>query len=244
MKKKRPSSKSLSLIEKTWRFNDKVADNFDVHVNQSIPHYNDLQKYLVQLSEWFLKDGTVVYDLGCSTGETIEKILKLDVSTKYKIVGIDNSQRMLDLAKEKIAKVENRNVEVIFENIDLTKDLQFEKSNLFYSILLFPFINYENRRKIIRGIYESLETGGALITVEKVRSSNSDFEDILNQLYFDFKLEQTLTEKDILAKAKSLRSSMYLFDEKTIFDDLEEAGFKKHEVFFKCFNFLGYIAIK
>ena len=100
MKKKRPSSKSLSLIEKTWRFNDKVADNFDVHVNQSIPHYNDLQKYLVQLSEWFLKDGTVVYDLGCSTGETIEKILKLDVSTKYKIVGIDNSQRMLDLAKE------------------------------------------------------------------------------------------------------------------------------------------------
>ena len=61
MNKKRRSSKSLSLIEKTWRFNDTVAENFDVHVNQSIPHYNDLQKYLVQLSEWFLKDGSIVW---------------------------------------------------------------------------------------------------------------------------------------------------------------------------------------
>ena len=65
--------KLISLVEKTWRFNDKVAENFDKHVIQSIPHYQDLQKYLVQLSEWFLKDDTYVYDLGCSTGETIKK---------------------------------------------------------------------------------------------------------------------------------------------------------------------------
>ena len=236
--------KSLSLIEKTWRFNDTVAENFDQHVSQSIPHYDDLQNYLVQLSEWFLKDDAIIYDLGCSTGATIEKILKLNISTKYKIIGIDNNQKMLDLAKKKVHKLKNDDVEIEFSNIDLTSNIEFEKSNLFYSILLFPFFSYEKRETILKKIHSSLKVGGALISVEKVRSKSSHFEDILNQLYFDFKLQQDLTEEEILLKAKSLRSSMYLFDEKTIFKSLSDCGFKEYEVFFKCFNFIGYIAIK
>jgi len=244
MKKKKNHRRSFSLIEKTWRFNDTVAENFDQHVNQSIPHYKDLQNYLVQLSEWFLKDDAIVYDLGCSTGTTIEKILRLNISTKFKIIGIDNNQKMLDLGKKKVNRLKNNNVEIQFSNIDLTSDIEFEKANLFYSILLFPFLNYERREAILKKIYSSLEVGGGLICVEKVRSKSSHFEDILNQLYFDFKLQQELTEEEILSKAKSLRSSMYLFDEQTVFKSLNDCGFKEYEVFFKCFNFIGYIAIK
>ena len=61
---------------------------------------------------------------------------------------------------------------------------------------------------MLKKIYSSLEVGGALICVEKVRSKSSHFEDLLNQLYFDFKLQQELTEEEILSKAKSLRSSI------------------------------------
>ena len=92
---------TLSLVEKTWRFDDKVALKFDTHVNQSIPHYLDLQSYTVKLSERFLKDNTLVYDLGCSTGETIKAILNLNISTKFSIMGFDNSQKMIELAKKK-----------------------------------------------------------------------------------------------------------------------------------------------
>ena len=91
---------TLSLVEKTWRFDNKVAKKFDTHVNQSIPHYLDLQSYTVKLSEWFLKDNTLVYDLGCSTGETIKQILSLNISTKFSVMGFDNSQKMIELAKE------------------------------------------------------------------------------------------------------------------------------------------------
>lgn len=234
----------LNLIGKTWRFNDEVADAFDVHVAQSIPHYNDLQNYLVQLSEWFLKDDEVVYDLGCSTGETIKKILELKISTSFSIIGIDNSEKMITLAKKKIKKLNKRNIKVELRNDDIKKNIKFKKSNLFYSILLFPFFNYNQRFRILKNIYSSLNKGGALICVEKVRSSTSHFEDILNQLYFDFKLKKNLSEREILEKAKSLRSSMHIYDEKTLFKSLREAGFKETEVFFKCFNFIGYISIK
>ena len=236
---------TLSLVEKTWRFDNKVAIKFDTHVNQSIPHYLDLQSYTVKLSEWFLKDNTLVYDLGCSTGETIKAILNLNISTKFSIMGFDNSQKMIELAKRKTSKIikNNERVKVNFQCKDITK-INLKKSNLIISFLLFPFLNSEQRRALLKKIYKSLNSGGAFICVEKIRAKNSYFEDILNQMYFDFKLSKNLSEEEILNKAKSLRSSMYLFDEKKSKSLLESAGFKNYEIFFKCFNFIGYIAIR
>ena len=96
--------KNFDLVNKSWVFNKKVAKNFDKHVNQSIPDYSDLQNYIASLSEWFLKDGAVIYDLGCSTGETIKRITSLNVTTKIEIIGIDSKSSMLKLAKKKIKK--------------------------------------------------------------------------------------------------------------------------------------------
>ena len=100
-------------------------------------------------------------------------------------------------------------------------------SVLFFSKFLFLFIS-----------------SSYFILVEKIRSSDPQFEDILNQLYFDFKLRQNLTESEILKKAKSLRSSMFLFNEKKTSQLIKKVGFNSYEVFFKCFNFIGYIIIK
>ena len=74
---------TLSSIEGTWRFNDNVAKNFDKHVNQSIPHYGDLQIYISSLAEWFIKDGSLIYDLGCSTGESVKNISRKTIKEKY-----------------------------------------------------------------------------------------------------------------------------------------------------------------
>ena len=63
-------------------------------------------------------------------------------------------------------------------------------------------------------------------------------------MYFDFKLRNNLSEKEILKKSKSLRSSMHLFNENTAKNLLKKSGFSNYEVFFKCLNFIGYIAIK
>ena len=241
---KRKDKRPVQLIEKTWSFTDTVAENFDLHVNQSIPHYSELQNYLVQLSEWFLKDNEIVYDLGCSTGETIKKLLELNISTCTKIIGIDKSKRMVDLARKKIKKVKNSNAKVTFEVADVSSGFELEDCNLVLSNLLFPFLNFNNRKLLLKKIYQSLQKGGALIAVEKVRSRNSTFEDLLNQLYYDFKLSKNLSEKEIISKAKSLRSSLSLYTEEDLFKTIEDSGFKDYEIFFKCFNFIGYIALK
>lgn len=237
---------TLSSIEGTWRFNDNVAKNFDKHVNQSIPHYKDLQLYISALAEWFIKDGSVIYDLGCSTGESIKNICKLNTKTKFEIIGLDSSKKMIDLAKKKLnlKKLKKEGVNISLKTLDILKIKKFKKSDLFLSVLLFPFINIHNREKIMQKIYKSLNPGGGFILVEKIRSSDPQFEDILNQLYFDFKLRQNLSESEILKKAKSLRSSMFLFNEKKNTQLIKKIGFNNYEIFFKCFNFIGYIIIK
>ena len=100
------------------------------------------------------------------------------------------------------------------------------------------------RKQILNNIYDALEFGGAIICVDKVRANHSDFEDIFNQVYFDFKMNKKLSSNQILNKAKSLRSSMHLFNQNEIYELFQNSKFQKIEVFFRWFNFIGFIAIK
>ena len=252
-KKKLSFSKGLTTIEGSWKFDNNVAINFDEHVSQSILHYKDIQKYVCSLSEWFLKENSITYDLGCSTGETIKKLSTLRISNKVKMIGIDSNKQMIKIAKSKLMlqkKIfkKQKNIiskpEIEFLCRDILKINSFQKSNLFISILLFPFLNYAQRKKILTKIYDALVFGGALICVDKIRAKSSDFEDIFNQVYFDFKIDKKLTSNQILNKSKSLRSSMHLFNQDEIYDLFRNCKFTKTEVFFRWFNFIGFIAIK
>jgi tRNA (cmo5U34)-methyltransferase len=237
--------KGISSVEGTWKFTDNVAKSFDKHVNQSIPHYKEIQKYVNLLAEWFLKDETIVYDLGCSTGETINTILNSGISNKLRIIGIDENRKMVKIAKSKIIRSKkNKKIKIEFKHGDITKIKSFKKSNLFISILLFPFLNIVQRKNLLKKIYKSLNYGGGFILVDKIRADHSDFEDMFNQVYFDFKIDKGLTAKQILNKSKSLRSSMYLYHQNQILSLLKESKFRKYEVFFKWFNFVGIVATK
>ena len=243
MKNKRISlGKGISSVEgESWVFNKNVAIAFDRHVRQSIPFYELIQKYIISLSEWFIKDNSLIYDLGCSTGETARNILKFNKQKriKFKYIGIDNSKQMIKLAKKKIKKKN-----IIFKTADINNILFNKNSDLFISLLLFPFLKLHDRQKLLKKIYSSLKIGGALIFVDKVYSENPLVQDIFNQIYFDSKIENKLTTTQILNKAKSLRGSMNLYQQPELIKFCKNAGFKKIDVFFKWFNFVGFIAIK
>ena len=76
----------------------KVADQFDSHVRKSIPHYEDIQKYISRLSIWFIKKNSTIYDLG------VLQELRFNISNIHKknlkFVCIDQSKKMLNLAKK------------------------------------------------------------------------------------------------------------------------------------------------
>lgn len=242
MKQKNYFGKGISSVDGTsWKFDKNVSNKFDEHVRQSIPHYDEIQKYICSLSEWFVKENSIIYDLGCSTGETAKNLCLKYPNKNFIYNGYDLSTTMI-----KIAKIKNKknNKKIFFKMSDINK-INFKKnSDLFLSILTFPFLNSKERIKLYKKIYKSLNYGGALIFVDKIRSSKSVYEDMFNQVYFDFKIDNKLKHEQVLNKSKSIRSAMQLFEIEEINSFLKESGFKKSEIFFRWFNFVGIIAIK
>ena len=47
-------------------------EGFDNHIEKSIRGYRDLWTDILKLSEYFVEDGTVVIDIGCSTGRLLK----------------------------------------------------------------------------------------------------------------------------------------------------------------------------
>ena len=236
--------KNLIKISNSWKFNRNVSKNFDNHVVQSIPFYNEINKTIVALSEFFMKENSKIYDLGCSTGNIASGLIKLNLSHSVSIYAIDKEKSMLEAAKKKIKKLNiNKNTKIKFLKQDIQKS-KLDKNNLTICSLIFPFLKKNDQFKLLKKIYKALEKGGAVIILDKIMSNDVEFEMMFNQIYFDFKKRKDIKSIEIIKKAKSLRSVHSLKSQKETEELLYKAGFKKIENFFKFINFSGFIATK
>ena len=137
MKKK--LDKKIIHISNSWSFNKNVSDNFDLHVKQSIPFYHEIINAIASLSEFFMKENSVIYDLGCSTGNIISSLSKLNLSHSIEIYGVDREEHMLKIAETKLKKLKvKKNIKISFIKKDVLK-LSLKQNNLTICSLLFPF---------------------------------------------------------------------------------------------------------
>src|SRR3546814_14340655 len=87
-----------------FAFNKEVATVFDDMVSRSVPYYDEMQRMTVELVRDFAVDDTNIYDIGCATGTTMALIDRYIGETKVNLVGIDNSQELLDKARKKTGR--------------------------------------------------------------------------------------------------------------------------------------------
>ena len=237
-----PVKKKISFkISRTWSFNKSVSKVFDAHVIESIPLYKRFNNQIAKISEFYLKDNAVIYDIGCSTGNYISEICKIK-KNNLKIVGIDQNKDMINIAQKKIRKFKKKNdIKLICKNVF---KLKFEKFDLAICSLLLPFFAHGLQIKLVKKIYRNLNNNGAAIFLNKCISETPRFENIYNQLYYDFKQEQGVSPSDILKKTKSLRSVHSVNTSSQDIKLFKKIGFKKVEIFFKFLNFTGYLVEK
>ena len=58
----------------SWTFAGKVPKKFNNHVKKSVPYYNECHNLINQLSDFFLNNNSICYDLGCSTSTLLIKL--------------------------------------------------------------------------------------------------------------------------------------------------------------------------
>jgi tRNA (cmo5U34)-methyltransferase len=246
MEEKTTVDGDLEQTEGEWTFDQSVAEQFDEHVRKSIPLYEEVQTRVVKLSDWFLKsEGEEhVYDLGCATGTTIERLIdRHGPSPPPKFVGIDLQAPMLEKARTRVGHEDAVN----FLQADISTQMSFPSATLVLSLFTLSFVRENNRKTLLEQIYNDLEHGGALIFCEKTRAQAPFFQDIWNEEYWDFKAEQGLEDEEIIGKAKTLRGQLRPLTLDEYEELLSEAGFDVEnnvDVFFKWFPWTGVIARK
>ncbi|WNI38857.1 methyltransferase domain-containing protein [Chryseobacterium sp. SG20098] len=222
-----------------WKFSGNIVQEFDNHILSSVPLYEQGHTLISNLSDFFLSNDSVCYELGCSTGTLLKKIADHNQNKKIKFIGVEIESDMVNYANDKLKDYEN--IEIICDDI-LSMDLQ--KSDMIISYYTIQFIKPRVRRIIFDKIYESLNWGGAFLLFEKVRGADARFQDILTALYTDFKIEKGFTKEEILDKTRSLKGILEPFSTQGNLDLLHRAGFVDIMSIMKYVCFEGFLAIK
>jgi len=235
---------NISSENANWKFSGKMVKDFEKHVSKSVPIYNRGHELILRLSDFFIKDDSIIYDLGCSTGKLLLDLIKHNknkVDSKY--IGIDVEKDMIDFANSQQKKLKISTKKLKFFNKNLVI-YELDKSDLIISYFTIQFIHPKHRQNVINKIYKSLNWGGAFLFFEKVRYNDARFQDIFTTLYNDYKLEMGYSAEEIINKTRSLKGIMEPFSTQGNLEMLKRAGFKDVTTVLTDICFKGFLAIK
>jgi tRNA (cmo5U34)-methyltransferase len=222
-----------------WTFGEQVARTFSDHVSKSVPLYAEGHDLVCALSDFFVQDSSVCYELGSSTGVLSGKLARRHAATKARFVGIEIVPEMIAQAELECGALAN--LEFVQDDINLHP---YEHTDLFVSFCTIQFVPPHLRQALFNRLYQHLRWGGALLIYEKVRAPDARFQDYMTSVYTDFKLERGYSPDEIIAKARSLKRVQEPFSTQGYLDLFERAGFVDVMSVVKWVCFEGFLAIK
>lgn len=234
--------KNISEGMDKWVFNEGVTRVFGEMLERSIPSYDRMRELVTNIGADYVlsKDlcGLPVLDLGCSTGEQIDRFLDV---LPNRIVGCEVSKSMLSYSMEKYCG----NERVSIFDVDICKQpFPADNCGLISSVLTIQFTPIEYRQNIIKKVYEALTDEGIFIFVEKIIGDNYDFTRTYERLYHTYKMKNGYSLHEIRDKKLKLEGVLVPVTNQFNIELLKQAGFTKIDTFWKDLNFIGYVAMK
>lgn len=227
-----------------WVFDGEVTNCFANMLERSIPDYRGMRSLVYETGRLYVKPKTTIIDIGASTGLSAKLFVQEFHSQEVKFFLIDNSEPMVKAARERFALFPNVYV-ACADSWEILKEVSRNtpgSSSLVLSVLSLQFMPTSYRQTILGDIYKSLADGGAFILVEKVVST--DLDDMMVDLYYKMKRDNGYSEDQIKEKRKSLENVLSPLRPEWNVDMLRSAGFRKVDMFWRCLNFCGWVAVK
>jgi len=225
-----------------FEFNESVARVFDNMLERSVPFYKECLDMVTALVREYARPGTRVYDLGCSTGTLIRELARsLPEPEGVRFTGIDNSPAMLKKARRKLKEFGGR-CELV--EADLNGPLELDGASVVVMNYTLQFVPPGKRKAVLGRIHRALPPGGALILIEKVRGEAKPLDDLFIEQYYRYKREMGYSRMEIARKRESLEQVLVPLTPGENVTILYKAGFETVDVFFKWFNFAGFVALR
>lgn len=235
----------LASIEQ-FRFDDNVAAVFADMIKRSVPGYSTILNMIGDITERYGQDNSQCYDLGCSLGAATLAMRHKLAASGCLIISVDNSAAMIDRCKKTIeldTKSKPDLTPVKLQCCDIG-DVQIENASVVVLNFTLQFIPLEQRQNIIQSIYNGLLPGGILLLSEKVMFEDEPHQQLLTELYHNFKRNNGYSDLEIAQKRTALENFLQPETIDTHKQRLKDTGFASADVWFQCLTFASVIAIK
>ena len=209
-----------------FSFNEAVVDVFPDMIQRSVPGYGTVVRMTGVLTEQYAKEGTHVYDLGCSLGESIRAAELAIGDRACQLVGVDNSPRS----------------KIMWHLSDITQ-MEFKTASVVIMNFTLQFIPINERLELLKQIRSSMVPGGLLILSEKLTMPDTEMNELMVNLHHDFKRSQGYSGLEIAQKRDAIDNVLIPETAEVHRARLTEAGFSRSSVWFQCLNFASFIAI-
>ena len=226
-------------IEKKFEFDDAVASVFDDMLARSVPFYSEVQHLIISLILEQQKENQKVLDLGSSTAKFLLE-LHSKMQTKMRLKGIDNSQAMLERARQ---KSEAFGADITLEFADMLS-YDYQDEDIIIANYTLQFIRPMQRTELVNRLYQGLNDGGLFIFSEKVLFDDKQLDKQMIDIYYDYKKTQGYSAYEITQKREALENVLIPFTIKENIQMCREAGFDKIDTIFQWANFVTFVAKK
>ncbi len=224
-----------------FRFDEPVARVFPDMITRSVPGYSAVIAMTGQLAGHYVRPAAQCYDLGCSRGAgTLAMAARLPAGSR--VVAVDNSPAMVQYFSEDLERsgwadrVELRCADLLDEKI--------EQADFVAMNFTLQFINPMHRFALLERICAGINPGGALLLSEKICFEDTQMDNLMNELYYDYKRSQGYSELEISQKRSALENVLIPETRTEHLERLRAAGFASAAVWFQCFNFCSFLAIR
>jgi len=225
-----------------FRFNKTVAAAFDDMVGRSVPYYAEIQRIVAEIAADFAAPGTNLYDLGCSTGTTMQ-LMDGTINPDVRMVGIDNSDDMLDQARAKHAEIIKRR-RVEFINADFHQGLLIENASVVTMLFTLQFVRPLYREQLMQLIFDGMRDDGVLLLAEKTTSEHTLLNRVFIKYYYNYKKRVGYSETEIARKREALENVLIPYRYEENVELLKKVGFRHVEEAFRWYNFCLMVAVK
>lgn len=228
-----------------FRFDEAVARVFPDMVRRSVPGYDAQLAALAAVAREYPQPQTVVYDLGCSLGAATLAMRPHLTAPGVTMVAVDNSPAMLDRARTilEAQPVPPGTAPVQLVEADVTT-LPLEPTSLVVMNYTLQFIPLEQRAGLLFRIHDALVPGGALVLAEKVCETEPWRHAQLDALHLAYKRANGYRELEIAQKRSALERVLLPETPATHHARLREVGFARVTEWFRCLNFVSFLAVK
>lgn len=224
----------------------KMAPEFRQHIEASIPSYKSLIRNCVKQSGSFVRPGTNVYDVGCTTGHVLASVRRVNRKTHPVVhyLGIDLEPEFIPYWDEHKKHLNTYNTRDLSFELQDARGYGFKRASLILSLFTVQFIPPADKAALLARFHAALVNGGALFIAEKTLAETPRLQERLNSQYLDYKRAAGFTAEQILDKDHALQRQMTTWTDPELRDALRAAGFRELTAFWRDLFFVGYLAVK